>query len=457
MNIIRKLSDVPEHARLCLYGAGEVGMSLFLLLKERRPDVRVVCFVDSFKNGERHGVAIVSPETLQSRAADFDQVVITSLVFADQIRDILEKHGIDRYSGISPVLEDVAPTAGPKILYAFYDRAVSPDGFDIVLFLYLAELERLKRGYDAIHVVIVPKQDASFVRHGEALVYGSGHAGQTRDAAASTWYERNVLIPCCWLMPSCGKVSLLGSREEAGTLFGNVGGRIFPEGYAHTAPRENYAWSRIVRAVDEAKTLPSFRATPAACEHLKPWLERQAGGKPVVSITFRESLYQQDRNGNADAWIRFARTISADGFFPVFIRDTGVALEEPAAELAEFCIFREGSWNLELRMALYELAYLNMFTGGGPSILAHYNRTVPLVRFQVMREGVFECSRQHLEADGLTYGRPLPGATPFQITVWGEERYERMVREFHALHEKMPAARAGESAIPAVGNRKAWP
>jgi len=439
---LQTLSDLPFNSRVCLYGAGEVGISLFLLLREQRPDVKVVCFVDSYKSGERHGITIIPPDVLPVRSADYDLVVITSLVFAEQIKQTLAALEVKHYCFVSPLLNDADSSTVRSLdrpLYAFYDRAVSPDGFDIVLFLYLAEIERLQRGYDSLHVVLVPKEKGSFIKQGEDLVYGTGRLKNVRafDSDASVWYERNVLVPCCWLLSSCGKVSVLGSRAEVTELFGPFDKGVFPVGYSPDAPRENYAWSRVVNAVKTAAQLPSFRATATACDYVRPWLERKAAGRRPISITVRESFLQKDRNSSMGEWLNFARKLQADGFFPVFIRDTGVALEKPAAELAEFCIFAEGSWNLELRMALYELAYINMFTGGGPSVLAHYNRTVRLIRFQVLREGVFECSRQHLEADGLVFGQPLPGATPYQITVWGEERYERMVQVFSQLQKQL--------------------
>lgn len=440
--LISCLADFPRNARVRIYGAGEIGVSLFLLLREQRPDIQVAGFVDGFKQGALHGVDIIRPETLLEAMRPGDMLVVTSVYFRDQIEQTLKNLGIEGYYLLNPVFNSgpfvsseikSEVEGGNAVLYAFYDRAVSPDGFDIVNFLYLAEIERVRRGCTALHPVIVPQPHDFFVRKGEQLVSGKSDRASFRDQETSRWWERHILLPCCWLMPSCNGVSLCSSRQESAIILLHLAQEVFPAGYRVETPIAEYSWSRIIETVQGVDVLPSFAATLKGLSYVDRWIKDQVGDRKIVSITLRENPVHADRNSNVADWLRFARSLDTEVFCPVILRDTSVALSNPPKELDGLLIFCEASWNMELRMALYERSYVNMFTASGPSVLAQFNRRTRLLRFHTLREGVFECSAAHMEADGIPLGAQLPGATSFQRSIWEGERFEVMTREFEKL------------------------
>ena len=57
---INTLQDIPQKAKIAIYGAGEIGVSLLLLLKKFRSDVTIVSFIDTFKEGNLHGTRIIN-------------------------------------------------------------------------------------------------------------------------------------------------------------------------------------------------------------------------------------------------------------------------------------------------------------------------------------------------------------------------------------------------------------
>ena len=59
------------------------------------------------------------------------------------------------------------PADAARTLFAFYDLQVSPITFDFLWFLVGADLERRRRGLDAVHVVIVPGRAAGLRRERE--------------------------------------------------------------------------------------------------------------------------------------------------------------------------------------------------------------------------------------------------------------------------------------------------
>ena len=84
-----------------------------------------------------------------------------------------------------------------RILAAFYDLAVSPNTFDIFVFLVLAEIERRASRCDAMHLYIVPGPQQGF-----------RHDTDVKNLSRQQYIQRNVLLSSHALMPSCAGVTL---------------------------------------------------------------------------------------------------------------------------------------------------------------------------------------------------------------------------------------------------------
>ncbi len=433
MKIYSQLSEIPLRAKVALYGAGEVGVAFCRLLQQKREDVEVLFFVDSYKSGEVCEIEVLSPAECAKR--QYDEVIITSFAFSQQISELLDTHDIVPFSSISPVFDSDAGST--TLLYAFYDRAVSPDGFDIIGFLALAEAERVRMGLDGIHVVVVPPPHDHFLKPGEDSEAFDEPDERLRDQAASQWYEQNILLPCCWMLPSCKGVTRSSSRDESQAIFHHVATNVFPQVYTVEQPIPCYSWIKVVDVSRKSYFSLPLRATRKGLHYVQRWLDAHLPDKKVVTITVRESIYHQDRNSQFDEWVHFAHMIEAQGYLPLWVRDTEVSMEPPPGELDGQMIFKEVPWNLELRMALYELAYLNMFTGSGPSVMANYNQEVRLVRFELTRSEHFGCSSEHMAEEGLPVGSQLPGSGDFQRTVWAEEKRDRLYLEFTRMVEQI--------------------
>ena len=186
--------------------------------------------------------------------------------------------------------------------------------------------------------------------------------------------------------------------------------------------------------------LPSLRATPVACSFVGEWIKRKAKGRKVVTISLRECGYQQARNSNLEAWGAFARGLDESVYFPLIIRDMAKALEEAPPELAGVSLFPEAPWSLELRIALYELSYLNMFVSMGPLGLAMLNGRVRYLTFKPITEEVASTSEMFFRQRGLEPGAQPAMAMPFQRWVWNDDKLEVIERAFHEMCERIEAA-----------------
>ena len=331
-------------------------------------------------------------------------------------------------------------TKQSDVLYAFYDLAVSPTSFDIVVFLVLAELERKETGCSALHVVIVPGPEEGFRKRSLRTYQEIGAAQYNVDSLG--WRLRNILVPCCWLVPSCQQVTVCASREEAMVLEASWVKHVFPKRYTVRIPVENYLYSHVVDSISRGLVLPSIQATPQALHFVSQWIQANAGNRKVISITLRECSYERDRNSSPEDWGSFARSLDRDVYLPVIIRDTEAAFRSLPAELSGLTIFPEASWNLELRAALYELSYLNMSVNTGPAALLSFNRLTRYLCFKIIIATYSSTTEEHVRAIGIEPGTQLQISTPFQRYVWDDDRLDVIQEAFRDMCDRIEGCSA---------------
>jgi len=114
---IHKLKQIPPNSRVCLYGIGAAGRNFKNYLRERRPDVTVVCFADSFKSGTMDGLPVLTPEQLQHQLQhqpdSVHQVLITSSA-AVEIEKTLGQLGVTNYRIVAQKL--ISGTESPLFI-----------------------------------------------------------------------------------------------------------------------------------------------------------------------------------------------------------------------------------------------------------------------------------------------------------------------------------------------------
>jgi len=89
-------------------------------------------------------------------------------------------------------------------------------------------------------------------------------------------------------------------------------------------------------------------------------------------------------------------------------------------------------WNLEIRMALYEAAWLNLAVMQGPMELCWYNERARYLVFVDLSADP-SCSAELIAEGGVNVGSDLPFATPFQHIVWQADRATLIRRAFDEM------------------------
>ena len=319
-------------------------------------------------------------------------------------------------------------TKQSDILYAFYDLEVSPATFDFIVFLISAERARIKARCDSLHIVVVPGSNEGF-RMTDLESYNKTGSIEY-DISHMEWRKNNIIISCCTLLPSIGGVTTCKSRVEAHAFASSIAKHIFPNYYTADSPVQSYQEYIIVNTTG---ILPTLESGDEPRKIINNWIELNAKGKKVITITLRESYYEMERNSNLIEWGNFARGLDKESFLPVFIRDTEAVFKSLPKELEGLTVFNEICFNIELRAALYELSYLNMFVNNGPVNLARFLKDSRSLVFKIITPECGATTERHFRVMGVEPGSQYQPLSPYHKLVWENDDYDVLLKEFKKM------------------------
>ena len=318
------------------------------------------------------------------------------------------------------------PIADPDTLYAFYDLQVAPLTYDISWFAAAADLARRRKKLKRIHFVIVPG-----VKDGlreERRAYES-----VVDAPSRLWRLHNIVVPMLTLVPSFCGLTIIPSRTSAGDLRGTAGDRVYPSAYEPSLPVAHWPSELLKDTTDHDGEIGILRSPAQALRYIERWSRPRLHDRRLITVTIRDYDFMPTRNSNLEAWASFARGLDPQKYVPVFVLDTERTLDPVPRLLEGFEIFREASWNIALRMALYESSYLNLGVNNGPMFMCLLNARVRVLIFKILTKDVPQASEELMIALGFTMREQVRFATPFQRLVWENDERGTIDKEFAGL------------------------
>lgn len=268
-----------------------------------------------------------------------------------------------------------------------YDLAVGPVSYDFATWLIAAEMARRASGADLLHVVIQAKPDGidGWFRDKTALY----------PSAEMHWRLWHLVMPLCRLV--------------------NASVELVPDGQKLARQTLSHHAGPIIAAARAGAEVPRFSAGEHALDAVRRVTE---GGRAVVTMTLRDT-YEPGRNADARAWYGAAKDIEARGYTVVMVHDTSraLAMTEGFFEL-----------NVELRMALYQSAALNLHSHGGPATLSWFSDAPWIMFCAAMPEQHWRTHwAKHL---GLQWGDQFPWSRPDQRLVYETDQKHVILREF---------------------------
>lgn len=281
-----------------------------------------------------------------------------------------------------------------RTLTAFYDLAVGPVSYDFIPFLIRAKMAAEDAGCGRLHVVIVPDP--------------KGVGGMFRDktnlydAHEMQWRLWNLIIPACQFAGAT--VTLATDFAQAARL---VTQDVFPANWnAQSLKHKEYLVRPIVEAAREGRVIPRLHAPEHAKRAVKHWMS--TSGRKLATITLRNT-YEPGRNADRQAYAEIATALENNLYRVIRIEDTADELRNGKGY---------AGINLDLRMACYELASVNVIGNNGPAQLLWFS-DAPFIEFECAMP--FKDWRQfwvdHIGMD-VDAGEQLPWARPDQRFIY---------------------------------------
>lgn len=283
-----------------------------------------------------------------------------------------------------------------KTLTAFYDLAYGPVSYDFVTWLVRARHAMRSYPYDcdALHVVIVPKEDGlgGFARH-----WGE------HDESATRWRLWHIVVASCPLAGA--SVTVASSREMAKTLQAAAAYSWWPDGKAHFM-------GPLVRLARDGQAIPRLKATPQAQRYIDTWL--QGVDLPISTLTLRNQTTDPARNTNAEEWRRLGAWLHSRSYQVITLDDSNVALGKGRGFV---------ELDPDLRLALYERAAINVIGNNGPQELLKFSDAPYLIVGLALSDGWKDHFRKYFHMEP---GDQLPWAKPNQRLLYKQDSFDVM-------------------------------
>lgn len=313
-------------------------------------------------------------------------------------------------------------------LYFFYDFEVEPVTYDFAWALCIANAKRDALNLIGLKVIFVPGRIKGL--RNEALDYEA-----IVNPPARSWRIHSILLPLVKLVASPCSVVVCATRAEA-CVIRKQARFIYPDNYTVTFPVPYLP----KQAMHYPEKLLALKADPQALLYVSDWLKGLAPGKKVIVITLRQYAYTPSRNSDIGAWALFASSLDHADYFVVFVADTEQSLAPLPRALMPFTFFQPACWNVLLRSAIYELAYLNLGVNTGPMALCWFNPLCRYITFKAITPNGVQASLPVMIDKGFVPGESPCFANDFQKWVWDEDEFECISDEFRRMCLKIESS-----------------
>jgi hypothetical protein len=294
-----------------------------------------------------------------------------------------------------------------------YDSLPNPVTYDFIHYMYYADWLRGELGKEYVDVLLVTRKNVAASRE-ERYIAAIGDDNME-------WRVANVIIPLCRLFASLGRLYVV-DQEEAFELVKGYR-HVHPRGYAYGSPHS--AACRL----DEPGF--AFRPTLTVSGTAKAVVEAyfQTDARRLVTITLRNYGYLAKRNSNIAAWVQFAKALDPARYRPVFIPDASMHGVATLGDLSDCEVFDPACWNVELRAAVYQRAWMNMGVVCGPLSISCLMDGVTTVMLYNSSSFPADYLKAYHDETGL-----VPGERP--------QFYSPTCRFFHGSDDRVTIQRA---------------
>jgi hypothetical protein len=401
------------------------------LVTDRGPELKeffdiendIVTFTTAHECIDKVNYLLAHPHEIERIARNGQRTTLSRHTAKHRARTIVEKH-----RELLAARPARAPAATPaSVVHAIYDADKNPISFDVAFFLQAAEIFTKLSGANDLVVSIAWPTDISDIpglpkRYNQAV-----------DADAKAFRIFHIAVQLAQLVTNNVVFQIKDRKYVKAATELTKGARIvtFPD-------PNNTHHSIYYRLVNENPDLMTgFSASQAAHRYVAGWLRTLSGPSKILCITLRQYAYDPQRNSNLPAWEEFLRRIDPGEFSIVVVPDTDCFADGKVPFGGKYPLFTPACFDVDLRFALYEAAYLNMFVNNGPGTAATLSRKIRYLMFKLIVPGVVHCSEESLRQLGFEPGKNPTYAGEFQKWVWADDEAEILWSEFCAMNEQI--------------------
>jgi hypothetical protein len=280
---------------------------------------------------------------------------------------------------------------------AIYDLRCSPLTFDFAYSLYHAECYFRDKGFNYFDLFIVslfPPKEVDQYRF---------FSDKVRLA--------NILLPLAYSYQFCRSISVIDNASLIRNICVNSN-HIFPPHYDGLFLR-HFSYKEVFENARKNTYFSGFKATKADLDVVSKWLRGSSINEKFVTFTVRNRK-NHARNSNLEVYKDFSKYLRTINISCVFIPDT----ENPVLDVDEQDhIFNPASFNIFQRMAIYELALLNIFSNNGPYSICVLDNSCNYIVSGIFNEKDPYADSSYFKDVGLIYGEQ-----PFQhdrgVWIW---------------------------------------
>ena len=278
-------------------------------------------------------------------------------------------------------------------MLACYDLSRNPPTYDVVAFLALLELERMRQGQESVELFIKPGPAGGF-RRDNLWPRSPEERIELRD---------HLLIPLCHLLPSICNVVL-----------------------ARPGPKSQRMVAEDERWISLPKILSALRGGSRPLRAPDVYTEHTVSEKRIT-FTLREAEHHPLRNSNVSEWLRAAECLSERGHRIVIIRDTLRAFDSLPSGFGDLVTSPDAAINLHRRACVYQTSTLNVGVCNGPMWMSIF-QDAPTLMLRPVTEAAGGCyDSVYYRKCGLPLGAQLPTSPPHQRLLWEDDSCDNIV------------------------------
>lgn len=347
-------------------------------------------------------------------------------------RATLSRHTVKhRCQAIAQTLRELLSSSreSRQVVLATYDFERHPVSYDFAFFLQAAEIYRKLSRSEGIVVSIVRPDDM------QNMPGVSKEADAIVDSHARDFRVFHICTQLAELMRTSGVVSV--KKRSVQTLIQeNRDLKLVrfpgPEIDHHSG------YYRLIN--DNPDLVTGLAASVEAHRFVKTWLDTFQVGRKILCITLRQYRFDPERNSNLAEWAAFLDRVDPAEFAVVVLPDTDHIVDFKTSQLGKYPCFEPACFDVDLRFALYEAAYLNMFVNNGPGAASMLDKKVRYLMFKILVPSVPHCTEEFLRWNGFEIGKTPKFATPFQKWVWADDDATALWNAFYEMKTKIDAS-----------------